>query len=334
LAERDFAVVIGIDNYAPELRQLNGAVNDARAMHEWLLVTAGVPREHAWLVVSGKKPDKPTHERVQQAFLELIARAEESDANRRLYFYFAGHGCSADRDHANLLMANARLRQLGFGIDAREYQKQLLWNAWFPEQLFFYDCCRTHDHAALGASPSFPIDKPQPGSSAVRQLAHYAAKWQQQSVERPTEEELKYRGLFSVALLDGLRGWAARPSLDGDDVVTAASLRSYVQLRMRQLTEGKPIKQEPAILGDPADDLIIARVSQRRTTVRLIAPPAATEITVQEESGTPVGHPTVDGVVTVELAARLHKFAAAGKEKVQAVPTSTEAVEIDLRSGP
>jgi uncharacterized caspase-like protein len=333
LAERDFAVVIGIDRYPPELRQLKGAVNDAREMYDWLLGTAHVPEKHAWLVVSDDTPGKPVLEQVHTAFSELRVHAEESDANGRLYFYFAGHGCSADRNHANLLMANATLKNLMFGMNAHEYEKQLRWHAWFREQLFFYDCCRTHDHAALGMPPSFVTAQPLPGSDSVLQLSHYAARWQQASREHPTEEQLKYRGLFSVALLDGLRGWAAEPDWNGDDVITAGSLRSYIKLRMRELTANTPIKQEPAILGELDDELIIAQVPQRKTTVRVIAPPTATEIMVNDHHKAVRTHDVVDGIATIELAPRIHKFAADGVERVLAVPTSPVPFELDLRNG-
>ena len=80
---------------------------------------AGLPKSNIELVVSGAKTDAKTEERpIQKEIDDGLYRILDTAKNRmldqpgwrprRLYVYFAGHGCSRQLEHIALLMADAK----------------------------------------------------------------------------------------------------------------------------------------------------------------------------------------------------------------------------------
>src|SRR5688500_9961872 len=110
MAANDHAIVIGIDRY-PELKPLQGPGKDAGEFRDWLVDHAAVPSANVAMVLShkAKKAEaRPVQEEVDAAFNALFKKVKAEPA-RRLYFYFAGHGCSQGTNHLALIMANANL---------------------------------------------------------------------------------------------------------------------------------------------------------------------------------------------------------------------------------
>src|SRR6266702_3557876 len=102
MPDTDFAVVIGISHYPGLRKPVQGAVRDADRFIDWLKGPAGVPDNqiHIKRLVSKDPPDpgmNPVITEIDDAFEKVFDQVENRQAGnvapRRLYVYFAGHGC-------------------------------------------------------------------------------------------------------------------------------------------------------------------------------------------------------------------------------------------------
>jgi hypothetical protein len=252
MANEDFAVVIGIARY-PRLRDLQGSVQDARESYDWLVGPANVPPAQVKLVLSKDPPEpgeRPIQDEIDDAFQEVFEQARQLRIQRveprRLYVYFAGHGCAQEARHVALLMANALVGDLNRSLDTESYHKGLINLAIFPEQVLFYDCCRNYDQRVVGRRSPWDDGKPALGSNAVKQVILYGAGFTEYASERALVVPSERRGLFTKALLEGLRGGAAKPRHKPRHrkwVVTYMSLANYVQKRLDEMTRREGLKQ-------------------------------------------------------------------------------------------
>jgi hypothetical protein len=331
LSERDFGIVIGIDGYRKELQRLNGAVQDAEDMYGWLHKEAGVDEHHLWKVVSNGEEDKPDIPAIEQAFRALKAKAE-GRTNRRLYVYFAGHGFEPDDEQLLLVTADARLEELGQAIDARAYRHYLRSTAWFSEQFFFYDCCRPAELHADGKRPPFTLKERSRFAREVVQIAHYATRWGSYSYES-IDNQIRYRGLFTKALLEGLRGWAAIETDDGWGV-SGQSLHNYIARRVKELAPSE-LNQKPVFSPHADEDLWLVNDIQPRTTQVHVTGPRAELLRIHSKG---IGWlPDVEfktGEAVVELSPRQYRFCTAADRtggKYELVPTlEDKPFKVDL----
>ncbi|PLS78587.1 MAG: hypothetical protein CYG59_17720, partial [Chloroflexi bacterium] len=288
MAAEDYAVVIGISRY-PSLRDLEGSVKDAMDFIEWLKGPAKVPTENIKDVLSKSDPDPgdtPILQQIDEAFLEVM-NAGRARPVRRLYVYFAGHGCAQEVRHVALLMANANLDLLNRSIDTLSYHDGLARSAVFPEQIIFYDCCRNWEQRVKGREPEWTPKEPGPGVADVVQFVLYAAGFTQYANERPISPEYSTRrGLFTRALLDGLNGGAAVRQ-GGEWVVTTRRLVPYLVSRLKYLTRAEGVRQElswnPA---GPARDLVLAPVDTptlQAVSVGITTLPAPSELIIEDD---------------------------------------------------
>ncbi|XXF79250.1 caspase family protein [Myxococcaceae bacterium GXIMD 01537] len=259
----DWAVVVGLSHY-PELGDLDGPENDARAFHAWLIERAGVPPEHVRLILSSDfQPPattalqaRPTSERVEEAFDALYDYAErrartgeELKVGRRLYIFLAGHGFSPSGDEAALLMANAT-RGRTYHVPGRPYANWFLRAGFFEEVILFMDCCRErYPQAPLRVLPYVDMTDPAAVDKS-KVLFGFATKWSRLSREKPMPDG-KVRGVFSTALLAALGGAAA----DAQGAVTARSLADYLYNHMKEMLSLDELKdddvpKEPELVFD------------------------------------------------------------------------------------
>lgn len=265
MADQDFAVVIGISRY-PYLKDLHGAVQDAEEFYNWLVGSARVPMGQINKVLSPKPPDpgnRPVQDDIDAAFWDIFERVNQLRARRieprRLYVYFAGHGCAREARHVALLMANARIESLNCSMDMESYHNILINRAIFPEQVFFYDCCRNYDRRVVGRRCPWNDDEPKLGSAAVKQVVLYGAGFTEYANERALVISER-RGLFTRALLEGLSGGAAE-CLQKKCVVTSRTLARYVRERLNEMTQEYHLKQHLGWnLAGSADDLELVEV--------------------------------------------------------------------------
>jgi uncharacterized caspase-like protein len=301
---QDFAIVIGIAHY-PYLRPLEGPVLDAERVCEWLVGPAGVPEDtNLELVVSkNSAAEHPFLDEIDAAFDRIFERA--ASGARRLYIYFAGHGCSKAIDHLALLMANANPDRLNRAMNATEYRQSLA-TLLFPEQVYFFDCCRNYDARISGRGPEWTVN---PGAAPVPDLTQvvlYAAGFTQYANER----HLLYserRGLFTEALLEGLNGGAATFDAASDSwVVCSDRLISFVYERLKELTSGEQVEQDlwTDPKGVPRHLVLSTGVEPRLLQVTVKAPARTSQITVLDKDVQQIeSRPVLDSrdTITVEL---------------------------------
>jgi Caspase domain len=274
----NFAVIIGINKY-PGIRSLQGPENDAEDFWEWVKSPNGgrVPSDadHLRYIVSSKFPAvsddslcPPTLELVDQAFRPIAKAAlQNGHVGERLYIFMAGHGFAPgaafgpNLDDAALLMANADLNTLGLHIPGGLYAEWFRAAAAFDEVLLFMDCCRDD----FGRTPvHFPpfSERTDPGAANVRVLHAYATKWSYSAREKVVNGNGKVRGVFSFAVMEGLRGAAA--DVNGD--VTGASLEAYVYNRLPKLANDNSY-QEPRFYYEKQRDIKIVTAPVKRCNV-------------------------------------------------------------------
>jgi hypothetical protein len=290
MSDRDFAVVIGIRDYV-HLRALDGAVEDAKNVSDWLLTLGEVPETHLHFVTGDAlgtgEPALPT---IEAAFDQVLDAARAEGA-RRLYVYFAGHGLSEAVSRLSLLAADARAENLGRALDSHGYQDALGNLPLFPEQIFWYDCCRFYDQRAAGQSPTWSRETPQPPPN-LKQLVHYAAGFNDAANERPHFGTT--RGFFTRALLEGLGGAAARIK-HGTGVVVAGDLGRFVTARVEQMAREAHLSQipEPRYLGDPESFVIVESVPPAAQRVKVIVGAEAGELCVRDSKLTEISRQVI-----------------------------------------
>lgn len=248
MAVNDRAIVVGVKDY-PALGNLDGPENDARDFQQWLLDPQGgdVPAANIKRILSSDfgvtanpLDAEPTTMRLERAFDELydLGNNNGGKAGHRLYIYLAGHGFAPSLEDAALLMANAARGKSGHHISGKTYANWFRQSAFFDEVVLFMDCCREHS-ARAGVRPT-PYDALVVGAPA-RYLYGFATEWSRASRERPIGAGGEVRGLFTTALLAGLRGGATR---DAAGQVTAETLANFVHSYLPQLTEQHGIERQ------------------------------------------------------------------------------------------
>lgn len=304
MANEDFAIVIGISRY-PKLKDLEGPVKDAEDFKDWLVNLAEVPDANIKKVVSDNPPkpgNRPILNEIDDAFDELFSAASQIQA-RRLYIYFAGHGCAAESNHVALIMANATMETLNNSLNTSTYHEGLVRRALFPEQIIFYDCCRNYDSRVRGRDPYWTTNDPVPGTPDVTQFILYAAAFTQYANERVLDYSDR-RGLFTKALLEGLRGQAAK-RIAGDWYVTTESLPLYVQTRLQQLIEENQLnlRQTVARGAGRIKELILAKVAPQLQQVSVKTNGVAGELVVKNGKLKEIMRlPIAAGTVQLQLA--------------------------------
>lgn len=292
----DYALVIGIEGYVPFpdetnsiLAPLKGARKDAEAFADWLCGTCGFDRNgpNLWLLLSNDDPANalPTRQKIDEAFQALIATAtaaaQMGTPPRRLYVYFVGHGALPEanpQEIVGLLLASAG-KNPSECLSGTHYRNALNRGPLFPEQLFFFDCCRNVDALFYPQSAPFGV----PVGDAPCQYIYYGAKRETKSNRRPVYREGEDRGFFTAALLEGLNGEAAVAESDGAGGwryrVTTESLSGYLFDRVPALALSLGRKQSPGYWRDEAtptqlvivDDVRAPRVVELQTDRAVIA---------------------------------------------------------------
>jgi hypothetical protein len=226
VAQDDHAIVIGINKY-PYLGDLDGSEGDAQDFYDWLCSGQGgdIPPGNVDKIISSLYQNngipEPTTVQIDFAFEKLCILGEKTGrAGRRLYIYMAGHGLAMDLEETALLVANAAQGRTSHHIPGRAYANWFRIAAFFDEVVLFMDCCRESYPRAPSHPP--PCD-PTRGRNPARHYFGFATSWSRAAREGP-DPNGKKRGLFTLALLAGLRGGACDPS----GQITSASLESFI----------------------------------------------------------------------------------------------------------
>jgi hypothetical protein len=247
------------------LGDLNGPENDAKDFYEWVTSPTGgaVPQAQTALILSSQhnppfltaSAAEPTTHRVQIAFDALQDLSEQNAqtgkgmrVGRRLYIYMAGHGFAPQPGDVALLTANATKKRLGYHILGRVEADFFLMANYFDEVVLFMDCCRN----ILPQSPrSLPPYITVIGPNALdkaRLFYGFGTKWSRVSRERMMPSGL-WHGVFTAALLAGLKGAAADPN----GRITATSLGDYLYSNMKDFLSPEDLA-DPVVPKEPDVD--------------------------------------------------------------------------------
>ncbi|GHA70990.1 caspase family protein [Pontibacter akesuensis] len=237
----DFALLIGINHY-PEYHPLSGAHPDVEAMFDWLKDPNGGGIEDTSRIVtvlSNDSPVEPLHDEVDKAFEEVYKKAIiNPESCRRFYFYFSGHGIGLQSDDDNgLCMANWSEFRPASVISSEEYRSEVVKSGLFEEVIFLLDCCRSRSLNRRGLFPLFSWLPKEEGPVSTRYIVGYATLHNDESFE--SQQHDKYRGHFTTALLNGLKGGAAR-----NGQITLHELQDYVRSETIRLSEQTGMHQQ------------------------------------------------------------------------------------------
>jgi hypothetical protein len=264
VSSKRFALIIGVDSYQdPEISNLSGASNDAKAIADALKQYAGFPGDQVVLLTSNQSVDlQPTRATIIRRLSNLRLVVPKDGL---LWVSFAGHGIERD-GHAYLLPMDA---QLSSDIDLLEdsainvqSMRDRIRQTGVGQVIFVLDACRNNPLAGRGISTTpltnsfthaFSFDET---NSKIRAFATVYATGAGQVAH---EYKQRKQGYFTSALVEGLKG-AAR---NGKGEVTLSGLVKYVQevVPKRVALDLGPDKQQSPwadIQGYKADELVVA----------------------------------------------------------------------------
>lgn len=258
-----YAVVVGIDWY-PGVGDLRLPRADAGGFIEWLESDDGgrVPTENIRRVIlDDPKPEfieaiygMPTgHDFWKTIVLvndEIRARvAADPDAwkSTRLYIYTAGHGVvSSDGIGAFVFADTDPVRGFWDHAEISECKDYYTKTGRFKEVLVFADCCR--DRRPMAPTLKSPLERPPDTyDRGTAVLVLYGAEYGMRSYEPQVDDPDNWRGYFTRALIEGLRGGAADPET-GE--IKAHALAGYVTETLDALTLKTNFPQRPTVDGD------------------------------------------------------------------------------------
>jgi hypothetical protein len=295
----DWSLTVGVRYYPDDkLGDLDGPEVDATEFHQWVTSPSGgsvTDPANAKLILSshyGPRPADPASanptvpevNKFFEALQNLVRKKKAAGAaekiGRRLYLYFAGHGFMppASKYEVAVLMANAEDPDaLGHHILATAWAEMFYDSGYFQEVLLFVDACRNELKNAPRNVPFLtPLNDPNAKKNGRRFYA-YAAKWDRDARERALHGGS--RGVFTAALMAGLRGGAADPVTQE---IRAKDLSNFLYQNTRQFLaeeerSNEEIDSEPEIQPpfSQRENFVIATVPNIPYPVRFEVPTAA-----------------------------------------------------------
>jgi hypothetical protein len=162
---------------------------------------------------------------------------------RRIYIYLSGHGFAPLDTEAAVYTANATRDRVGYHILGRYNADWFFHAACFDEVLLFMDCCRQRDPLAPLNKPYSEVTSPD-ALTRVKCFYGFATQWSKNARERDFGGVT--RGVFTTALLEGLRGAAAGP----DGKITTCTLYDYLTEHMKEFMSPED-RSNPNLSNDP-----------------------------------------------------------------------------------
>jgi hypothetical protein len=247
-----YAIVIGVEKYRRDLPEASGAANDARAFHDYLERTLGVPRDHIKVLVDGDA----TKSDIEAAINEWLP-SQPRAATGNTYFFFSGHGAPDpttgdsylvpyDGDPSYLRSKAVSLKDLYARLGKLPQSRALA----------FVDACfsGTGPRSVLpaGARPLVLAQATRPTGGALAALSAASAA----QISGPKDGA--NHGLFTYHLLRGLSGLADR---DGDHAVSLFELDVFVRRHVTEEARRSNREQVPELNASdgtkPGDWLVV-----------------------------------------------------------------------------
>lgn len=233
-----WALIIGVDNYDKDISPLRGSVNDAKALKDVLITHAGFPVSQVILMTTEASDDlRPTRGNILDALERLSRQIPEGGL---LLFSFSGHGTSIDND-AFLIPADGKVYQNAElmrerSIDVLRVKRAIQFTK-ARQVLMFLDACRNEPVRGKGDDAN-PMTKAYEGISGFdsrnKDIEAFATIFATSLGDRAFEffdrQHQKYRGFFSYAIEEALRGEAANENGE----ITLGSLINYLERTVSQ----------------------------------------------------------------------------------------------------
>lgn len=240
--ERTHALIVGIESYAAGAQwDLDGPLNDALAIREWLL-SCRVPAEQIHLHVAPLEKNQARLVDLQcsiqnaeeQAIRETIQHIKNKSPqpDDLLFLYWAGHGLIS-QDQQCLLLAEATDADMkSYGVDngdgslcasfANERCRS------FSQQIFLFDTCRTFHRHPDSPLPVMPL--PSGKRLQKSQFLFFAC----QEGQAAKNQGQKGCGRFTEVLLEQLHANQAQeiawpPDMDGIAIAVQQDFRGNEQ---------------------------------------------------------------------------------------------------------
>lgn len=279
-----WALVVGLGRYSPHLDDLDGPERDAQEFYAWVTDPAGgrVPAGQANLIISTadtvrtREPSQAVLMRACRAY-DALARAHEKDhgalrLGRRLYLYFSGHGYSPDERESVLLAADAKREEPGLHVPGRAWAEHFRRIGAFDEVVLFMDCCRDN-YPRVAPQPIQVPSQPDGRGQDRPYFFGFATKWNRRARELPIGGQV--RGVFTYALLKGLRGAAA----DAVGRVTTRSLCDWLDANLAAIFPADVRDQfgdefDPDFDPKTGDDLLLATAERPAFEIDIHVDPA------------------------------------------------------------
>ncbi len=299
MGKDDWAVVVGIERYfdAGSLGKLSGPENDANDFFSWVTSSDGgaVPEGQAKLILSSHYPHQfnaatdaqPTADAIKGAFDHLKEIANENAENGlgltvgdRLYIFLAGHGFAPSYDDklTALLTAEASVASSQLQHVIGSYMADWFWRAaYFKQILLFVDCCRS----ILPCTQLFQPYSDERGKDydLLSRFYAFGARIGQES--REWAPNGKFHGVFTMTLMNGLRGAAYDPR--DPKSITAESLRDYLYNDFKNFMvpadrERSDRRKDPEVQYEqrPGANFVVAPVPPKNMLERVIGVSAKT----------------------------------------------------------
>gem|GEM_PF-2190325 len=247
-----WAIVIGVDDYRDQRLKLGGAVRDAVRFGRWVTSPGGggVPKSNCCVLLGRRGHDAdrgaPNKDNIIKAINDVVAAAEADGRAEQLYFYFSGHGFTAQLDgrEESAMAMPGFMQNPDQSLAVRSLAEHLETTP-FDDQFFFIDACR-NDLRKRQTIGRWPIPRRRnPGQPPVQQFILYATSPGRTAAEVGFDEAV---GAFSEVLMEGLAGKERAKAWSWDRncyEVRWESLANYVNRRMRE--KSHPTKSS----GDP-----------------------------------------------------------------------------------
>ncbi len=233
-----WALLIGVNDYPGEIQDLRFARDDARAIRDLLISSAGYPDDHVILLTDdGTGENRATRQNIFDAIEKRLATRVQS--GHQVLVFLAGHGIVrglGPEARSYYLPADVDARSgasvEGTGIDMEELSRKLS-TLKASQFTVFVDACREDPFPGRGLKGNTMTDV------MARVLRIVPTKSQQVTAEPPTSvvfyackigerafENVKLQhGVFTYYILQGLRELASRP----DGRVEAGQLAGYLR---------------------------------------------------------------------------------------------------------
>jgi outer membrane protein assembly factor BamD (BamD/ComL family) len=231
--EKRWALIIGVDTYQKDISPLYGTVNDAKALRDVLIKYAGFADERIILMTTDSSDADliPTRGNIIDQ-LDKLQRVVPEDG--LILFSFSGHGVSIG-DDAFIVPADGRVYQNADLMRERAIDvlriKRAIQATKAKQVIMFLDACRNDPVKAKGDADNdltpayakgFSFETKNQNIEAYATL--YATSMGDRAYEFLDRKTGKYRGYFSYAIEEGLRGSAANDKGE----ITLAGLIRYI----------------------------------------------------------------------------------------------------------